>query len=52
MNTQVGDTKYSTFNYLVPVRLPSGTVEPRQNTPLYSLALRQTPVKIRPVGNR
>ena len=49
--TQVAEQKYSTFIHLVPVCLPSGTGGPRHNIPLYSLSLRQTPVKIRPVGS-
>jgi len=48
-NTQVAEAPCTTFNSLVPALLQSGTGAPRCDLPLYSLPIRLTVVKIRPV---
>jgi hypothetical protein len=48
-NKQVAEVSCTTFNSLVPALLQSGTGAPRRDVPLYSLPIRLTVVKIRPV---
>jgi hypothetical protein len=50
-NTQVAEAPCTTFNCFVPALLQSGTGEPRHDIPLYSLPIRLTVVKIRPVSS-